>query len=115
MGYGRCRVGGREWFAHRLSFTLFVGPIPEGACVCHRCDNPACVNPDHLFLGTQADNLKDMARKQRSGRLILTQDEVDHMFVLHLAGEPPREIARRLGVSVSHVRNVLTGRRRVVR
>jgi len=64
-GQWRNKAGQIE-LAHRAAWRLFTSDIPEGLCVLHRCDNPVCCNPDHLFLGTQADNLKDMWRKKRA-------------------------------------------------
>jgi hypothetical protein len=68
-GYGNIGAGdGRTLRAHRVSYTLTYGAIAEGLVVCHRCDNPRCVNPNHLFIASQATNLKDMTEKDRSAR-----------------------------------------------
>jgi hypothetical protein len=64
-GYGRLSAEGRRYKAHRASWELHFGPIPEGKGVLHSCDNPPCVRPDHLFLGTQVDNIRDMIAKGR--------------------------------------------------
>ena len=65
-GYGAIKVNGNRLRAHRVAWELAKGPIPEGLCVLHRCDTPACVNVNHLFLGTHADNMRDRNSKGRA-------------------------------------------------
>lgn len=66
--YGRIRIDGRTRYTHRLSWEMHHGPVPAGMEVCHTCDNPPCVRPDHLFLGTTSDNQQDACRKGRNRR-----------------------------------------------
>lgn len=77
-GYG-CMRGG---FAHRIAYELFIGPIPKGMRVCHSCDNPPCVNPRHLWLGTDADNAADKIAKGRSNHKPLFRDTGNGMAKL---------------------------------
>lgn len=64
-GYGRMKVNGKDFRATRFVWTFLNGPIPSGLLVCHRCDNPQCVNPEHLYTGTISDNAKDMLMRDR--------------------------------------------------
>jgi len=107
---------------HRFSYQHFVGPIPAGMYVCHHCDNPSCVRPDHLFLGTQTDNMRDMVKKGRSnkptgesnGRAKLTDDAVrfireNYKFRSKQCGQ--KQLARKFGVCVQTIQEVLDGRK----
>lgn len=86
-GYASMSVGGRKVSGHRVAWELYRGPIQPGLCVLHKCDVPSCVNPKHLFLGTQVDNIADMdkkgrrraARGERHGSARLTWAEVERI------------------------------------
>jgi hypothetical protein len=83
-GYGRSVYCGKRWQAHRLAWHLLVGAIPEKKYVLHKCDNPPCCNPAHLWLGTQEDNMKDCSRKNRArnGHVKLSEKQVLEMIAL---------------------------------
>lgn len=116
QGYGKVRVGKRARRAHRVVYEDAYGPIPAGLCVLHRCDNPSCVRPDHLFLGTRVDNGADMARKGRqakgkeNGRSKLTMEQVIELRRRYRAGEgSQRALAREFGMSRSATQQALLG------
>lgn len=120
-GYGRTatdpRSGGGSTGAHRRSYELFVEPIPDGKMVCHKCDVRVCINPNHLFLGTQKENLADMDRKGRrvnapsfgpkNKMSKLTEEAVLLIRDLYDKGGGLSEIGRRFLVTPQNIRSIV--------
>lgn len=112
-GYGSIGYKGKIRIAHRVAYQIYRGEIPAGINVCHRCDNRACVNPDHLFLGTHQQNMSDRNAKTRQSRgathgpAKLTEDDVKSIRVT--PGLSQRALAARFGVSRRLVRSILAG------
>lgn len=95
-GYGVTPIGKKSTTAHALSYSHYRGSIPKGSQVCHKCDVKLCVNPDHLFLGTAADNMRDCAIKGRNTRK-LTEEQVRE--IRSTTGVSNAELGRRYGVT----------------
>lgn len=116
MGYGEIGFGGRSILVHRYSWLIHFGEIPTGKSVLHKCDNPSCVNPEHLFLGTHADNMADCVRKGRQSKgeqrynSKLTDSDVRTISSLIQAGETYTDIGRRFGIKQSSVSDIASGR-----
>jgi len=107
-GYGVLRIGkrpGKLLYLHRLAWELWCGPIPDSLFVLHRCDVPRCFNPDHLFLGTHADNMRDASNKGRMRRgeshadAILNAEQVMEIRRRYCDGERKRDLALAFGIS----------------
>jgi len=106
-GYGSVWDGQRLQGAHRVAWEIFFGPLRPGQHVCHRCDNPKCVNPAHLFAGTHADNMRDMAEKGRAVSWKLTPKQVRRIRSLKASGVPTSRIAAEMDVTPSTVNSVV--------
>lgn len=117
-GYGRVNLNNSDDGAHRISYELNVGKIPKGLCVCHHCDNPSCINPDHLWLGTHADNVADMVNKGRgrspigenNGRATLTNEQVLQIRCLRDQGASNKELVKKFN-SIPQIIERITNRR----
>lgn len=123
-GYGRISTGSRvdgtnrTEGAHGVAYRLAYGPVPSGKEVCHRCDNPSCVNPEHLFAGTRQDNVDDREAKGRnrpqrgskSGTAKLTESIVQKARQQKAEGVPYTKLAKQYGVNRSTIRRAVIGK-----
>lgn len=118
-GYGKFRANGKTLRAHRVAWELYRGVIPPGLLVCHKCDVPSCVNPNHLWLGTDLDNSRDMMTKGRwrppahmpQGKKLSVAALIE-IRLLAQSGDSQTNIARRYGVCQSMISRVLNNTRR---
>lgn len=118
-GYGFLKLPGqrRQIYAHRLAYLIHKGEIPDRMQVLHLCDVPSCVNAAHLFVGTSADNQRDMKAKNRSthgsrnAQAKLTEAEVEEIHALKAGGMSSADLGKRFGVHEQHVNRILRGAR----
>lgn len=109
-GYGTISIGGVQRKAHRASYEAFVGAIPDGMLVCHKCDNPPCVNPDHLFVGTAKDNAQDRDAKGRRGHTgsQRTAPDVERRVMdARASGLGYKKISKLFGVTIATARRIV--------
>jgi hypothetical protein len=116
-GYGYYQRIGKSRRAHCISFELHYGSIPDGMFVCHSCDNPGCVNPDHLFLGTPADNTRDMIAKGRhrgqlpgSSHTHSKLTDADVVAIRSAEGVTQKRLAERYGIDQGQISRIRAGR-----
>ena len=112
--YGVMYIDGKAIGAHRMSYQLHSGEIPNGYFICHKCDNPGCVNPDHLFAGTQADNMRDKAEKGRAARHLgpkhpMSKLTKEQCLEIRQSSERKKVLCERYGVSRETIRVVQRG------
>lgn len=118
-GYGQIRVNWKLWLSHRYMWTLLWGDIPEGLVIMHQCDNPCCVNPKHLLLGTHLNNVQDKEAKGRgnagaaNGMAKLSDADVEVIRELyHIDNLSQAEIGRRYGVNRSCICKIVNNTHR---
>lgn len=112
-GYGQLAVDGRRYGAHRFAWLFSRGEIPAGVNVCHSCDNARCVNPSHLFLGTQKENMHDAVRKGRKrawGLQKLDAEQVREIRRLVATGRYQKDVAAQFGIARNTVSGIVNGK-----
>lgn len=117
--YGQMRIQGTTFYAHRISFEIHHGSVPDGMQVCHHCDHPPCVRPDHLFAGTAHDNTQDMVTKGRNagrphpgssnGFAKLTEAQVEEIRARYVAGARQTALAAEFGVTQANISVIVRG------
>lgn len=116
-GHGQFRIREKNHYAHRIAYYLAYGLFDDSLCVCHKCDNPSCCNPNHMFLGTLSDNMKDKIAKGRNTRGtavngVLLEEDVYEIKRLYATGEyTQKQIAKRFGIHQCNVGRIISGRR----
>ena len=118
LGYGTLKIDGEAVLVHRLAYKPHYGDIPDGLCICHHCDNPPCVNPGHLFLGTYADNNNDAAIKGRTTiapgeqnrNAKFTKTDIRAIRKLYANGQRAASLARQYSMSPTNIRDIVTRR-----
>lgn len=106
-GYGTLYLEGRLWLTHRLSYALHNGDLPDGLVVRHSCDNPPCVNPRHLLIGTHAENMQDMAVRQRAASPLTVGDVAAIRAAYAAGGVSMSALGRQYGIAPASVHQII--------
>ena len=115
-GYGGLTVNRKSWKAHRYSWFLVNGPIPKGMCICHHCDNPSCINPQHLWIGTNEENIQDrnikgrQAKGHKNRNARLNEFQIREIR-LQQGKKINKELAKQYNISVSTINDIWAKRR----
>lgn len=114
-GYGRITIKQKKYLVHRAAYQEFIGLTPNNLLVCHKCDNPKCINPDHLFLGTHKDNGEDKTKKGRAPSFKgsknpsakLKEKDVKNIRKMHSKGIPSKILAIKFNINVVQINNII--------